>query len=280
MNSWATAMHLSEEIGYQVDDLVIDIGRQRVSRGDAQIPLSTLSFELLLALARAAPNHLTFNQLIDQVWPGLVVSPETVSQRVKVVREALGDDAQAPKYISAYAVAAIECLRACSRGWAMHRTCHFQSLSSSRRLHRPTHLTRRGRFHIALKRLCHGPAVDSSDRGDRLGTPYICPATLADPCGVAGRALIGAGHAAAWRTIAVLPLLDISPNGGNEYLGDGLAEELSSRLSRIPGCGSPPDLHVCFQGPSHRRSPDRAAVSRSAQCALKAAYAATATSCE
>ena len=37
------------------------------------------------------------------------------------------------------------------------------------------------------------------------------------------------------RTIAVLPLLDISPNGGNEYLGDGLAEELSSRLSRIPG---------------------------------------------
>jgi TolB-like protein/Flp pilus assembly protein TadD len=37
------------------------------------------------------------------------------------------------------------------------------------------------------------------------------------------------------KTIAVLPLIDMSPGGGNEYVGDGLAQELSSRLARIPG---------------------------------------------
>jgi TolB-like protein/Flp pilus assembly protein TadD/DNA-binding winged helix-turn-helix (wHTH) protein len=36
-------------------------------------------------------------------------------------------------------------------------------------------------------------------------------------------------------SIAVLPLVDMSPSGGNSYLGDGLSEELSTRLAQIPG---------------------------------------------
>jgi TolB-like protein/Tfp pilus assembly protein PilF/DNA-binding winged helix-turn-helix (wHTH) protein len=36
-------------------------------------------------------------------------------------------------------------------------------------------------------------------------------------------------------SIAVLPLVDMSPGGGSEYLGDGLSEELSTRLAQIPG---------------------------------------------
>ena len=37
------------------------------------------------------------------------------------------------------------------------------------------------------------------------------------------------------RSIAVLPLVDMSPAGGNTYLGDGLSEELSTKLAQIPG---------------------------------------------
>jgi TolB-like protein/Flp pilus assembly protein TadD len=37
------------------------------------------------------------------------------------------------------------------------------------------------------------------------------------------------------RSIAVLPLVDMSAAGGNAYLGDGLSEELSTRLAQIPG---------------------------------------------
>jgi TolB-like protein/tetratricopeptide (TPR) repeat protein len=36
-------------------------------------------------------------------------------------------------------------------------------------------------------------------------------------------------------SVAVLPLVDMSPEGGNEYLGDGLSEELSTRLAQVPG---------------------------------------------
>ena len=37
------------------------------------------------------------------------------------------------------------------------------------------------------------------------------------------------------RSIAVLPLVDMSPAGGDAYLGDGLSEELSTKLAQIPG---------------------------------------------
>jgi TolB-like protein/Flp pilus assembly protein TadD/DNA-binding winged helix-turn-helix (wHTH) protein len=37
------------------------------------------------------------------------------------------------------------------------------------------------------------------------------------------------------RSIAVLPLVDMSSGGANAYLGDGLSEELSTKLAQIPG---------------------------------------------
>jgi adenylate cyclase len=85
--------------GYQVDDLIVDVGQQRVTRAGTDLPLSHLSFELLVALARAAPDLVSFDELAERVWPGLVITPETISQRVKLVRDALGDDPHAPRYI-------------------------------------------------------------------------------------------------------------------------------------------------------------------------------------
>jgi predicted ATPase/DNA-binding winged helix-turn-helix (wHTH) protein len=80
-------------------DLCLDVGRQRLERDGAEIPLPKLSFDFLLALVRAAPNVATLDELMAQVWPGLVVQPETVSQRAKLLRDALGDDAQSPTVI-------------------------------------------------------------------------------------------------------------------------------------------------------------------------------------
>ena len=37
------------------------------------------------------------------------------------------------------------------------------------------------------------------------------------------------------QSIAVLPLVDMTPGGGNDYLGDGFAEEIAAQLAQIPG---------------------------------------------
>lgn len=94
-----TAATVPASAGYQIDDLIVDLGRQRVTCAGVDIPLPRLSFDLLVTLARAAPDLVSFDELNRRVWPGLVITPETISQRVKLVRDALGDDSHAPRYI-------------------------------------------------------------------------------------------------------------------------------------------------------------------------------------
>src|SRR5450755_1677668 len=85
---------------FLVGDLQVDVGQQRVTRAGIEITLPDLSFQLLLALIRVAPNFLSNDLLMARVWPGLIVSPETVAKRVNLLREALGDDAKDPRYIA------------------------------------------------------------------------------------------------------------------------------------------------------------------------------------
>jgi DNA-binding winged helix-turn-helix (wHTH) protein len=86
---------------WRIGDLVLDVGQQRVTRGDHEVPLPKLSFDLLLALARRAPDVLSLDEIMERVWPGLVVSPETIVQRVRLLRQALGEDAARPQYVEA-----------------------------------------------------------------------------------------------------------------------------------------------------------------------------------
>lgn len=89
----------SPPAGFLIADLTVDVRREQVLRGPHEIPLPKLSWEMLRALAQAAPEFVSSDELQKRVWPGLVVSPETVTQRVKLLRRALGDDTRQPRYI-------------------------------------------------------------------------------------------------------------------------------------------------------------------------------------
>ena len=83
-----------------VGDLRVEVGQRRVTRAGIAIALPVLSFDLLMALVRVAPNLLSNDLLMARVWPGQIVTPETVSKRVNVLRVALGDNAKEPRYIA------------------------------------------------------------------------------------------------------------------------------------------------------------------------------------
>src|SRR5450631_4640448 len=90
---------ISSEL-FLAGDLHVDVGQQRVTRAGIEIALPNLSFQLLLALIRVAPNFLSNDLLMARVWPGQIVTPETVAKRVNLLRVALGDNAQEPRYIA------------------------------------------------------------------------------------------------------------------------------------------------------------------------------------
>jgi DNA-binding winged helix-turn-helix (wHTH) protein len=84
---------------FRLGDLDLDIDQRRLTRQGQDLRLSKLTFRLLHVLASAAPAMVTKDEMADRVWSGLVVSPETVTQRIKLLRDALQDDAQHPRYI-------------------------------------------------------------------------------------------------------------------------------------------------------------------------------------
>ena len=243
---------------YRVGDLLLDIGRQQVTRDGAELPLSQLSFGLLVALVRAAPNVVTFDQLMERVWPGLVVSQETVSQRVKLVRDALGDDSQAPRYIGGVRGRGYRTVARVSPVVAVPDSPPPEIPPTSAREdpNGPVATTPAGPASPptpAASLTAPPPPVAGSKRfisGKSLTAiaTGVVIVVLAVSASILTRYLLGARHEQPMviqgrrsvlvqqpRTIAVLPLVDLSPSGGNDYIGDGLAQELSSRLARIPG---------------------------------------------
>jgi TolB-like protein/tetratricopeptide (TPR) repeat protein/DNA-binding winged helix-turn-helix (wHTH) protein len=235
-----------DQAGFQVDDLTVDIGQQRVTRAGVEIPMPHLSFQLLVALAHAAPNVLTFDQLTERVWPGLVITPETISQRVKLVRTALGDDPQAPRYIGGV------------RGRGYRMVAAVRPLTERRRREPaiPYWMGDTGNAGATTPAPDPAPATATATATD-MPPPAPRPGLLAF---IGGTLAVLALLAVPWavthlfggargqqpvngatvlvrppHTIAVLPLVDVTPGDGNTYLGDGLAQELAARLGRIHG---------------------------------------------
>ena len=93
-------MPKADDERWQVDDLTIDVGGQTVYRDGSPIGLPQLSFKFLMALVRSAPRVLSIDELMEQVWAGVFVNPETVTQRAKLLRDALHDNPKGPQYFS------------------------------------------------------------------------------------------------------------------------------------------------------------------------------------
>lgn len=84
---------------FQLDDLLIDGARQQVRRGAELLPVQGLSWQLLWCLVVARGEVVGFDTLMARVWAPALVNEETITQRVKLLRQALGDDGRQPRYV-------------------------------------------------------------------------------------------------------------------------------------------------------------------------------------
>lgn len=66
--------------------------RQRQLLGDGRpIALGTRAFDLMLVLLEADGSLVTKGELLDRVWPGIVVSEDNLKVQVRALRRALGE---------------------------------------------------------------------------------------------------------------------------------------------------------------------------------------------
>jgi transcriptional activator of cad operon len=83
---------------WRVDPASGEIARADSSDGET-IRLEVRSLRLLLCLAERAGEVVSIDELLDRVWAGVNVTPDSVYQGVATLRRALGDDSRQPTYI-------------------------------------------------------------------------------------------------------------------------------------------------------------------------------------
>ena len=221
---------------FRIGDLEVDIGKAEVTRGDEKIALPKLSFDLLCALINAAPAIITNEELLQQVWPGLLVSPESVAQRVKLLRSVIGDDSQQPRYI----------LGVRGRGYRLIPVVERitdSKLPTSNATNPATNTASLAQA-AAQESATSPPEMPSRwSLGLRKRQGLAVAVLVAIVVIVSGQRIWSSSHHATQsiavakvdKSIAVLPFVDMSEKKDQEYFADGMAEEIIDLLVKIPG---------------------------------------------
>ena len=84
---------------YQFDDFTVDLADRSLRRSGAAVELSNRYFDALALLLRERGRLVTKDRFMDEVWRGVPVTDEALTQCIRTLRRLLGDDAGRPHLI-------------------------------------------------------------------------------------------------------------------------------------------------------------------------------------
>ena len=212
---------------FRIGDLTLDTGQRLLLCDSKRIPLGPLTYRLLLTLVEAAPNMVSHDELINSVWGGRSVSPETISQRIKLLRDALSDDPHNPRYLELV----------------------------------------RGQGYRLLPRVEVLPNESPARHRPRWLVPVGAAISLAAAAAIVFWIVTAQTDAVRQSSsIAVLPFADLSPARDQQYFADGLAEgDSQPALQSHDASRNCAHLIVLFQGQGRGRPADCRSARRDAR---------------
>src|SRR5687768_3854280 len=77
---------------YEFGPFRLEIGTRALYRGSEFIPLPPKAIDTLLALLEHAGHVVTKEQLLERVWPGLVVEEGGIANNISALRKVLDAD--------------------------------------------------------------------------------------------------------------------------------------------------------------------------------------------
>ena len=214
---------------FLVGDWCVNPALGEISRGDELVRLEARTMGILSCLAERAGEVVSIDDLLNRVWPGVIVTQDSVYQAVATLRRQLGDDPKHPTYIANV------------------------PRSGYRMVAKVARLTEGS---VPLSRSDRGfPSTEAT--GIRAKWAVAATVAVAVTIVVAWSVLVRAREglnspvAASEnpKSVAVLPFLDLTDGMKDEEFADGMTEELIDKLSKIPGLKVPaPTSSFYFKG--------------------------------
>ena len=190
---------------FSVGSWQVQPGLNAVSHDGASVRLEPKVMEVLVCLAHRPGELVSKDELLKTVWPDTFVSDDVLIRSISELRRVFEDDPKSPQFIQTIPKRGYRLITPVIRKNVPSVTTSASSATGSRTSHRWILLSS-----LALVLLALLAALRASD---------------------IRRALAGSTHNI--RSLAVLPLQNLSGDPGQEYFADAMTEELITELSRI-----------------------------------------------
>jgi TolB-like protein/DNA-binding winged helix-turn-helix (wHTH) protein/Tfp pilus assembly protein PilF len=213
----------------------VEAAREQISKDGATVKLERRAMQLLLCLAEQPGQVLSVEELLDRVWAGVVVTPDSVYHAVASLRRILGDNANEPTYITNIPRRGYS-LVAPVAPWVDPLETAVDNLPMAAVENTPAFLaavkTRPRSWWVAIGTflaliLALGFLVIET----RWPLKTVVEKTQSAPV-VRAAPLVQSKFPA--KSIAVLPFVDLSEKKDQQYFADGMAEEIIDRLVQVP----------------------------------------------
>jgi TolB-like protein/DNA-binding winged helix-turn-helix (wHTH) protein len=238
----------------RIGDWQVNPASGQISRNGESARVEARTMRLLLCLAERAGAVVCIDDLLNQVWPDVSVSQDSVYQAVASLRRLLGDDPKQPTYIETVPRLGYRLVAAASP-WPERMSDHGMDSSE---LSNPA---------AGDKKTTAAPASSTESMPARR-SGGLMPVAVAALCltlivaaafplilrfqrkgANAGQSALPTVAQQPQKSIAVLPFLDLTSGMKEEEFADGMTEELIDRLSNIPGLRVPaPTSSFYFKG--------------------------------
>jgi TolB-like protein/DNA-binding winged helix-turn-helix (wHTH) protein len=223
----------------RVGDLRVDPALDEICKGGSTIKIEPRTMRLLICLAERAPEVVSVETLLAEVWKDVIVGPDSVYQAVAGLRRILDDDPKAPVYI-ANVVRRGYRLVAPVAPWS-DATVEGGETSAAVDPVRGVEIAQG--LEVPRVEGVDPPATDPvrSGMGRRPLRGWLIASGIVLAVGLAvflSQRTLRSTHptppASVGKSVAVLPFLDLSEKKDEEYFADGMSEELIDVLARAP----------------------------------------------
>jgi len=207
---------------FRIGDWTIEPDLNRLSADGQNCTLEPRHMAVLVCLAEHPGEIVSVQELLDMVWPRMVVGNNAVYGSIAEIRNALGDSSQAPRYIATVPKKGYRLLVPVQPVTPAATTDVAPAVAAvERQAGDPPAARRARRLRIGLV-----GALSSLVIGAAAGWTLHLQRVASDP---------NADPASPPPVIAVLPFEDISPAGNQQYLAEGIADEVLNLLARTRG---------------------------------------------
>jgi transcriptional activator of cad operon len=228
----------------RIGDWRVNPAAGEISRNGETARLEARTMRLLVYLAQRPGQVVSIEELLDEVWSGVVVSQDSVYQAVASLRRLLGDDPKQPTYIATVPRLGYRLLAPVSP-WTDDPGSQSSSASTTANTFADSSPVPPATSALPA---VGGTQTTPNSRFKSLavwsGAGVICLVLglaflLHDRGGKTNRTAQASSATGPQKSIAVLSFVDETAGMTEEEFADGVSEEIIDKLSKIPGCRVP-----------------------------------------